>query len=382
MKKKKLFRVAAVPGSLSGLLYGQLRFMNAHYEVVGVASEDSLHQHIQTSEGVRTVEINISRRIDFLQDLASLYQLYKLFRNEKPHIVHSITPKAGLLSMLAAYLAKVPHRLHTFTGLIFPSRTGFMQKLLIFFDKVICYCATEIYPEGQGVKNDLINFGITKKKLTIIGHGNVNGIDLAYFDPALFTKEQIHEKRHILGIAEDDFVFLFVGRIVSEKGIEELVNAFSELHKNIFKVKLVLVGSFERELDPIPYYIEEEIKKNQGIILAGFQGDVRPFFALCNVFVLPSYREGFPNVVLQSGAMGKYSIVTDINGSNEIITEGLNGTIVPIKDSEALKAAMMACLNAKTEYLKTNMNHRRIIQDKYEQRFVWSELLKEYQKLT
>ncbi|MGF1560361.1 MAG: glycosyltransferase, partial [Flavobacteriaceae bacterium] len=214
------------------------------------------------------------------------------------------------------------------------------------------------------------------------GHGNVNGIDLAYFDPALFTKEQIHEKRHILGIAEDDFVFLFVGRIVSEKGIEELVNAFSELHENILKVKLVLVGSFERELDPIPYYIEEEIKKNPGIILAGFKGDVRPFFALCNVFVLPSYREGFPNVVLQSGAMGKYSIVTDINGSNEIITEGLNGTIVPIKDSEALKAAMMACLNAKTENLKTNMNHRRIIQDKYEQRFVWSELLKEYQKLT
>ncbi len=153
--KKKLFRVAAASASLSVLLKGQLRFMSDYYEVTGIASDGMQHRTLNEFEGVDTIAVRIERRISIATDLLTLYKLYRIFKREKPFIVHSLTPKAGLLSMMAAYLAGVPHRLHTFTGLIFPTQKGLMKHLLIFFDKVICHCATNVYPEGQGVKNDL-----------------------------------------------------------------------------------------------------------------------------------------------------------------------------------------------------------------------------------
>ncbi|MEJ1222352.1 glycosyltransferase family 4 protein [Sediminicola sp. 1XM1-17] len=379
--KKKVLRVAAIPGSLAGLLNGQLRYLNQYYEVIGLASEGKRHKDLRKNENIRTIPVNISRRISPFQDLVSLYKLYIIFRKEKPFLVHSITPKAGLLSMVAAYLARVPHRAHTFTGLIFPTKEGFMKKILIFFDKIICICATNVYPEGQGVKNDLINYNITKKSLKIIANGNVNGVDIRHFDPSLFPQKSVVELRTKYNYTLDDFVFLFVGRIVNDKGIIELINAFTQLEAIKSNIKLLLVGTFESDLDPIPSHIENEIQSNPNILHVGHQNDVRPFFALSNILVLPSYREGFPNVILQAGAMGKYCIVTDINGSNEIIKNGENGAIIPVKNSFALMEQMKYCLEHKTNYAAPNDSYRQIIVDKFEQQIVWEALLKEYKSM-
>ena len=379
--KRKLFRIAAAPGSLAVLLKGQLRFMNNYYEVTGVASEGFQHDTIRDNEGINTIVINIDRRINLLADIKSLYQLIILFRKEKPFIIHSITPKAGLLSMVAGYLAGVPHRLHTFTGLVFPTQTGLMKKMLIFFDKIICFCATNIYPEGQGVKNDLIQYKITKKPLHIIGHGNVNGIDLSFFDPKLYPDNKQKEIRKSLNIEKSDFVWSFVGRIGFDKGIEEMINSFVQIQKQSKNSKLLLVGPYEKDIDPLPESIEKEIKENASIISAGWQQDVRPYFAISNIFVFPSYREGFPNVLLQAGAMGIYSIVTNINGSNEIIEDGLNGVIIPVKNTEALTKAMEDCLKNSSNFQNANEKYRELISEKYNQDFVWSKQLKEYEKL-
>ena len=379
--KRKLFRIAAAPGSLAVLLKGQLRFMNEYYEVSAIASEGEQHQTIRKTEGINTLVVNIDRRINILADLKSLYKLYTLFKKEKPFIIHSITPKAGLLSMIAGYLAGVPYRLHTFTGLVFPTQTGMMKKMLIFFDRIICFCATNIYPEGLGVKNDLISYGITKKPLKIIGHGNVNGIDLNHFNPNLYTNSIKKDIRRELSIAESDFIWCFVGRIGYDKGIEEMINSFIQVHKKSKNSKLLLVGPYEKELDPLPHAIEHEIETNKSIISVGWQQDVRPYFAISNVFVFPSYREGFPNVLLQAGAMGIYSIVTNINGSNEIIDNGINGTIIPVKDSSALTEAMLNCLEDASKHKDYNEKYRRLIAEKYSQEYVWSEQLKEYQLL-
>ncbi|MGP1993428.1 glycosyltransferase family 4 protein [Zobellia laminariae] len=377
--KRKLFRIAAAPGSLAVLLKGQLRFMNNYYEVTGVASEGFQHDTIRDNEGINTIVINIDRRINLLADIKSLYQLFILFRKEKPFIIHSITPKAGLLSMVAGYLAGVPHRLHTFTGLVFPTQTGLMKKMLIFFDKIICFCATNIYPEGQGVKNDLIQYKITKKPLHIIGHGNVNGIDLSFFDPKLYPDNKQKEIRKSLNIEKSDFVWSFVGRIGFDKGIEEMINSFVQIQKQSKNSKLLLVGPYEKDIDPLPESIEKEIKENASIISAGWQQDVRPYFAISNIFVFPSYREGFPNVLLQAGAMGIYSIVTNINGSNEIIEDGLNGVIIPVKNTEALTKAMEDCLKNSSNFQNANEKYRELISEKYNQDFVWSKQLKEYE---
>jgi len=379
--KKKLFRISAVSGSLAVLLKGQLRFMNDYYDVTGIASEGPNHQVIRDNEGVRTIPVRINRKINLSEDMVSLYTLYRIFKKEKPFIVHSLTPKAGLLSMMAAYLAGVPHRMHTFTGLIFPTQTGLMKTLLIFFDKVICFCATNVYPEGEGVKNDLIAYGITNKPLKVIGNGNVNGIDLAHFDPNNYPLDRQNEIRTTWGIQPSDFVFSFIGRIVFDKGIVEMVTAFIDICKTHQNAKLLLVGPKEDHLDPLPEQISKEIDENPNIITTGWQKDVRPFFAITDVFVFPSYREGFPNVVLQVGAMGRYSIVTDINGSNEIIEEGLNGTIIPVKDTVALTKAMANVIKNKAAYKDFDPRYRELIGKKYGQQFVWEAQLAEYRAL-
>ena len=379
--KKKLFRVAASSASLAVLLKGQLRFMSDHFEVKGIASEGMQHDNIKKNEGVETIVVRIERKINLWADFKTLYELYTIFRREKPFIVHSITPKAGLLSMMAAYFAGVPHRLHTFTGLIFPTKKGLMKSMLIFFDKVICRCATNIYPEGNGVKNDLERYGITNKPLKVIANGNVNGIDLTHFDPALYNEGKRTEIRKELGIADSDFLLSFIGRIVSDKGIEEMINAFSRIRESHTDVKLLLVGPFEKKLDPIPDYIKKEIDENPHILKIGFQHDVRPFFAITDVFVFPSYREGFPNVVLQAGAMGRFSIVTDINGSNEIIEEGLNGTIIPVKNEEALVEALSNTIENREDHRDPDERFRALIASKYNQQVVWDAQLEEYNQL-
>lgn len=379
--KKKVLRVAALSGSLGILLRGQLKFLNEYYEVKGVASEDDKLYQLAEDEGVEVIPVTVNRKISPLQDLKSLYRLYRVFKKEKPFIVHSITPKAGLLSMMAAYFAGVPHRLHTFTGLVFPTSTGVLKQVLIFFDKVICFCATKIYPEGKGVKNDLIEYGITKKQLKVIGHGNVNGIDLSIFDPDLYSTDYKNDLKKELGIGAEDFLFLFVGRMVEDKGITELVEAFKKVQQKNNWVKLLVVGTYNKAACPFPKYIEEELNTNKDIIEVGWQTDVRPYFAISNVLVFPSYREGFPNVVLQAGAMGKFCIVTDINGSNEIIEDGQNGKIIPVKDVKSLENEMLACLKNKSEHQTYNKVFRELIRSKYEQKFVWNSILDEYQKL-
>jgi glycosyltransferase involved in cell wall biosynthesis len=378
--KEKIIRTATVAMSLNYLLKGQLSFLNEHYEVIAVSGEDDHLQEVRERENVRTENVKIQRTISLLKDLKSLWVLYFLFRKEKPQIVHSITPKAGLLSMLAAKMTGVPIRIHTFTGLIFPEKRGFLQQILILMDCLICFCATDIFPEGEGVKRDLIKYKITSKPLKIIANGNVNGIDTAYFseDQVLLSEREVLKKE--LGIDSNDFVFIFVGRLVGDKGINELVSVFKEVTSQNKNVKLVLVGPLESDLDRLNSQTLKEIENNDAILSVGFKKDVRTYFAISDVLVFPSYREGFPNVVLQAGAMGLPAIVTNINGSNEIIKAGINGLIIEAKDKVALQQAMQELMKDKRLYETLKFNARELITSRYEQKMVWEHLLLEYKR--
>ncbi|WP_291058906.1 MULTISPECIES: glycosyltransferase family 4 protein [unclassified Empedobacter] len=376
---QKIIRTSTIPESLNILLKGQLSFLNNHYNVIAISGRNKSLEEVASREGVKTVSIEIERKISFYKDFISLVRLYFRFLKEKPVIVHSITPKAGLLTMLAGKMAGVPIRMHTFTGLIFPTRTGFMQKLLIKMDQLLCWSATHIYPEGNGVKNDLINYQITDKPLKVLANGNVNGIDLNFFSKNNFSENDLSKLKNDLQISDNDFIFVFVGRLVGDKGINELVRSFSKLKTQ--NSKLLLVGPLETELDPLKEKTLKEIENNKNIISVGFQKDVRPYFAISNALVFPSYREGFPNVVMQAGAMELPSIVSDINGCNEIIVEGENGTIIPVKNAEAITVAMQKLMEDKDCYLTLKANARSMIQSRYEQSVVWNALLDEYNSL-
>jgi glycosyltransferase involved in cell wall biosynthesis len=368
--------------SLDLLLKGQLAFLNEYFNVIAVSGEDYHLLQVIEREKVTTVSISIKREISPVQDVISLVKLYKLFKKEKPLIVHSITPKAGLLSMVAAYFARVPVRIHTFTGLVFPSKTGVMKQLLITMDRILCKCATHIYPEGQGVKHDLIKFKITTKPLKVLANGNINGIDLEYFNPKNILETSLLKLRTSLGIETNDFVFIFIGRIVADKGINELIAAFSKISKNNNNAKLLLVGPIENLLNPISKASILEIQNNSNIISTGYQEEVRDYLALSKALVFPSYREGFPNVVLQSGAMGLPSIVSNINGCNEIIINNYNGIIIPIKNEITIFDAMQLLLEDEMIYHSLQSNARLSIENRYDQQLVWKALLEEYKILT
>ena len=372
----KLIRTSTIPASLENLLKGQLKMLSKYYNVLAVSSPGDDMETIEEREGVRTIAIPMERRISLIKYFISLIRLIVLFAKERPDMVHSITPKAGLLSMLAAWITRVPVRMHTFTGLVFPTATGKMQKLLIAMDRLTCFCATHINPEGEGVKRDLVNYNITSKPLHIIANGNVNGIDLEYFDktPEVVEKACSYKK-------EGTFTFCFVGRMVRDKGINELVHSFLRLYQKDERVRLLLVGPFEKELDPVLPEVEEHILHHPGICYMGYQNDVRPFLVASDALVFPSYREGFPNVVIQAGAMGLPAIVTDINGCNEIVLPDLNGVIIPSKDEQALYESMKYFASHPVEVERMAANARPLIASRYEQRIVWNALLDEYKSI-
>lgn len=373
----KIIRTTTVPGSLNSFCNGLLRELHEvdGYDVVALSSPGEALDEIRIREQVRTIAVPMERHISLVKDFVSLVRLIIVFHKEKPTIVHSMTPKAGLLSMMAAWCCRVPIRVHTFTGLVFPTASGLIQKVLIFTDRLTCACATHIVPEGNGVKEDLISYKITDKRLNVLGHGNVRGIDLDHYNPTLPYVQEAAAKIRKDGV----ITFIFVGRLVKSKGINELIDAFTKLNVQYSRTRLLLVGPYEENLDPLEPEALAEIENNNAIEAVGPQKDVRPWLAASDVFVFPSYREGFPNVVIEAGAMGLPSIVTDINGSREIIIDGKNGIIIPPRQSEILRQAMGIFVKDADLARNLSRDARSLIASRYEQGFV-RQCLKDYYK--
>lgn len=373
--KPKIIRVCTVSNSIS-FVAGMIPDLTKEYDVCVLSSPGEYWNCLERyGNSIKRLEVTMERHISPIRDLKSLFGLIRVFRKEKPTMVHSMTPKAGLLSMMAAWFCRVPVRVHTFTGLVFPTATGLTQKILILTDRITCACATHIVPEGEGVKNDLINYRITKKPLKVLGHGNVRGIDLAHYNPELPEVQADAAKIRKPGI----FTFIFVGRLVRDKGINELVEAFERLNKEIPAIRLILVGRQEPKLDPLKPETIAKIDNNKNIEAVGQQSDVRPWLAASDAFVFPSYREGFPNVVIEAGAMGLPSIVTNINGSREIVINNKNGIIVPPHDTEDLGNAMRDFVTSKKQIEKLSSNARIMIASRFEQAYV-HQCLKNYYK--
>jgi glycosyltransferase involved in cell wall biosynthesis len=379
--KKTLIRVTTVPMSLNILLRYQLRFMSQYYRVVAIADPEGGLEDVPPREGVETIGVPMTRAITPVKDLKALWQLYRIFKKEKPLIVHTHTPKAGLLGMMAAKLAGVPVRLHTVAGLPLLEATGARRRLLDQVEKLTYKCAHMVYPNSFELKDIIVKNGLSKSsKLKVIGNGSTNGIDTDFFSPGQVSEQTKTRLRNELDIQDSDFVYCFVGRIVADKGINELIKAFADLAATDRRVKLILVGPFERELDPLEAATEEMITHLKCIKWVGYQSDVRPYLAISDVFVFPSYREGFPNVVMQAGAMGLPSIVSDINGCNEIVQDGVNGFIIPVKNSEVLKIKMQLLKEDKNLCCIVAKTCRSLIESQYKREFVWQKILEEYKK--
>ncbi|MDT0689837.1 glycosyltransferase family 4 protein [Salegentibacter sp. F188] len=376
---KKLVRITTVPLSLEKLLEGQLTFMSQYYEVTAISAEKDRLRKYGENNNVQTFWLEMTRAITPIKDIGAVLKLYRFFKREKPLIVHTHTPKAGIVGMMAAKLANVPIRLHTVAGLPLLETTGNKRKILERVEKLTYSLATKVYPNSKGLQKIILqeNFA-PSSKLKVLGKGSSNGIDTKYFNPDLYSDTHKIKLRNDLGIPASDIVFIFVGRLVSEKGINELVAAFNHLYRAQTNISLLLVGDYEEDLDPLEKRTVRIIEEHSKIFTTGYQEDVRPYFAISNVLAFPSYREGFPNVVMQAGAMELPAIVTDINGCNEIVQNGENGLIIPLKNEEDLLNAMLKFSKDNNLVKRTKNSAREKIKKDFEREEFWSVMLREY----
>ena len=382
MSKPKLFRITTAPVSMSIILRGQLKFMSQHFNVVGLTKKDNKHfQTIQEREGVRLIPLDLKRTISPLKDLLALIRLIRILIMEKPEIVHTHTPKAGLIGMLASWVTRVPIRIHTVGGMPLMGLSGIKSKIVTFTEKLTYSCAHQVWPNSNGLMNWIENEGLClPSKMKVIGKGASNGVNTKLFDR---THEDLtnvrHELRKEMGIGLEDIVFIFVGRIAKEKGMNELREAFTSLVEKNSNVHLLLIGLFEDEHGGMSTKEREQLLKTKNVHWPGRSDDVRPYFAMSDIFLLPSYREGFPNALMEAGSMGLPAIATDINGCNEIIQHQENGFLVPVKDVKSLKEAMTHLIENPTTTKEMGQKSRKLIENYFDNSILWKSMLSEYQ---
>jgi glycosyltransferase involved in cell wall biosynthesis len=386
-KPKKIIRMTTVPVSMQKLLQGQLKFISEHgYEIIALSSDGPCFEEMLHEQGdIRGIRVNMERHTSPWKDLKSLVKLIKVFRKEKPFIVHTHTPKAGLLGMLAAKITGVPHRLHTTAGLPLLVYSGFYRKILNAMERLTNACATQVFPNSFNMMKIMSEMKLCDtKKMRVIGNGSSNGIDTKHFSVEQAMADSGNNRddiRKTLGINDCDFAFIFVGRVVKDKGVNELVDALRRIVPNHLNCRLIMVGPYEAHLDPIAPENVAFFKNDHSAVFMGFQNDVRPFMMAADALVFPSYRECFPNVVMQAGAMGLPSIVTDINGCNEIIEEGKNGRIIPTHNEEALYSMMKWFITHPGEVKQMAENAREMIVSRYNRQTIWQEILNIYNSL-
>lgn len=375
--KKKIIRAVTV--SMSCVFFEEVmrRLRSDGYEMVALTSPGPELDKLR-EEGFHCIEVEMERHISPWKDLKALVKMVRVLRKEKPYMIHSMTPKAGLLCMIAGWLTRVPVRVHMFTGLVWPTSTGLKRKILKATDWLTCACATHVLPEGQGVLNDLKNGGITKKPMKVLGYGNVKGVDMERFDPDRFKSYENDDENE-----NHPFTFIFVGRIVGDKGVNELVEAFTQLHEKYQQTRLVLVGRYEENLDPVKQVTLDRIKANPAIDACGpkYGDDLLVEFMKADCHIMPSYREGFPNTPMEAGALGLPNIVTDINGSREIVVDGENGLIVPPRTVQPLYDAMERMVTDTTMREKMQKNARPMIESRFEKSFVQDCLIEYYKEI-
>lgn len=375
---KKLIIITTVPMSLATLVKGQAKYLSSYFDVKLVTSFSEKNQEISKAEGVELKSIDMTRQITIIKDLKALIELYKYFKNQKPDIVYTFTPKAGLLGMMASFLSRVPVRIHNVVGMPLMEATGKKFILLKFIERLTYFFSTNLFCNSFGLKK-FINENLTKKDVKVIAQGSINGVDTEFFKntKTLDEKELIRDK---FKIDKKDFVITFVGRIVKDKGINELIEAFINLSKKYNNLKLLLVGDYEEHLNPIKNENKILIDSLDSIITVGFQNDIRDFLSITDLFVLPSYREGLPNSLIEAGSFGIPLLATNINGCNEIIDDGITGILVEKKSAKKLEEAIDKLLEDKKLYNSIKLKVRDRIIEKYEQKYFWNELKNEIKK--
>jgi len=372
-----------VPMALRYLLPGQMRFMAANgFDVLMISADGKELADVIENEQCPHMIVPMTRKITPLQDLKCLYRLIKIFRKEKPDIVHTHTPKAGLLGMLAAKFSGVKTRIHTVAGLPLMAETGFKYHLLIFIEKLTYAAASNVWPNSYSLLQFITEKKLCKPaKLHIIAKGSTNGININRFNEAALDENGVREIKQQVNFSDDHTYLLCIGRLVKDKGIVELVYVFTLLQQHNNNLHLILVGEFEAGLDPLPERTLQEIKTNPFITHINWSNRVEYFMHIADLFVFPSHREGFPNVLLQAGAMGLPVICSHITGNIDIVTNNETGLIFEKGNEQQMLKHLQYALEHPQQMQMMAQQLQQVINKNYRQENIWQNMLQAYKSL-
>jgi len=342
-KSDRLRLITVVNSSIAvGFLQGQLEyFRHRGFDATVLCPERRKDEwEVARPEGVPIIEVPMKREIAPFQDLVSFCRLWRVMRALRPTVTNVGTPKAGLLGGFSAWLNRVPCRFYTLHGLRFETTKGLRRRLLIYAERLACRFAHRVICVSQSVRERAIAFGVTNRERTLVfGFGSCNGVDASHFAATPETLTRAAELRRQLGIPPRAPVVLYVGRLTCDKGIPELLEAFSQLIDRFPELRLLLVGCFE-DGDPLPANTRKSLEAHSRVIFAGAVQDTVPYYAIADVLVLPSHREGLPTVVLEAQAAGKPVIGASATGIVDVVVDGETGLLFPVGDVLALAEAM------------------------------------------
>lgn len=362
------------------LMRGQLKFLReAGFEVAVASAPGEELTSIARAEKAQRIEAPLSREIAPLRDLVALVHIWAILRRIRPAIVNFGTPKAGLIAGLAARLSGVPFRVYTLRGLRGETATGIKRHLLFLCERISCACADRVICVSGSLRQKAVSHGIVDpERAVVLGSGSSNGVDVSRFECAGGSQILGRQLREKLGIPEAAPVVGFVGRFTRDKGMPELMEAFTTLRGQFPELRLLMVGDFE-EGDLPAAEVVRRINTEPNIVCTGFVDDAAPYYAVMDILALPTYREGFPNVVLEAQAAGKPAVVTNATGAVDSVIDGVTGLIVPLRDSVALTGALGKLLAEPKLAFAMGQNGRKRAIAQFQPTRIWNELVGQYQ---
>ena len=380
-KPVRLVHITTIPETLY-FLTGQVSYMKSKgLEVHALSSPGDDLGKFGRQEGIAVHAVEMPRRITPVQDLIAIRRLWRSLRAIKPQIVHAHTPKGGLLGMISAWLARVPVRVYHVHGLPFVTATGLKRTLLRLSERASCLLATQVYSVSHANRDVITAEGLcSPRKIKVLLNGSINGLDAAgRFNPERVGADASQGTRAQYGIPTGATVLGFVGRIVRDKGLIELVEAWQRLRADFAGLHMLVVGPFEPQ-DPVPDAVKTMLQTDERIHLAGMVGpdEMPAYYAAMDLLVLPTYREGFPYVPMEAAAMGLPVVASRVPGCTEAVQDGVTGTLVPARDAAALTAALRQYLeNPDLRHQHGQAGRARMLRD-YLPEALWNAQYEEY----
>lgn len=364
------------------LLRGQLSAARADgFDVVVLSAPGDIADRVLAEEGVTHIAIPMERAIAPLDDLKSLVRIVTALSVIRPHIINAGTPKAGLLVLLAGWLVGVPCRMHTLRGLRFETLRGPKKLLLSALTRVTCSLAHRVICISPSLRDRAIQLHmVSADKTAVLGAGSSNGLDIERFTSTPTRRTRAQELRHRLGIDKDALVFGFVGRIARDKGMVELTQAFTELAARHPHIHLLVIGAFDAS-DPVPESVAEILREHPRIHCPGHTDDVAAAYLAMDVLVLPTYREGFGNVLLEAAALERPVVASAVTGCVDAVADSVTGTLVKARSARSLTEAMTRYLGDEVLRARHGRAGRERVRRLFRRENLWAALHQEYVRL-